>query len=354
MKRKPPLSESASILEVAMKAGVSTATVSRVLNRSAAVAPETVETVMKWVRDLGYELPQRKRRASVRPATLRKQIAIIGIGNPHAAWLDVPAIARAVRAVTRSAREAGYGVLLEEVADPATLAGVFKDGEIAGAVVWLSSTIKAGVLESIRIRLPIVRAMGDQLGTFQFDHVGPNNRQVGALARDYLHAKGCRQMLFLADRPNRDLIQIRADGFFQSGNSDVPEGGAVLVSREPIQTYAGRPAQACPGFDAAAAAILAAGPGPVGVFTATDYEAAGIYPYLSARGAKLGSEVIVVSCDNDAATLSGLSPRPASVDLLSEEIGRKAFAQLLTRINQPAEPPVQLLITPKLAMPEIP
>ena len=49
-----------SIVDVAKAAGVSHMTVSRVLNRSRGVRPETVTAVMKAVEELGYVAPRRK------------------------------------------------------------------------------------------------------------------------------------------------------------------------------------------------------------------------------------------------------------------------------------------------------
>ncbi|MFT3788268.1 MAG: LacI family DNA-binding transcriptional regulator [Tepidisphaeraceae bacterium] len=344
------MAETASILEVALKAGVSTATVSRVLNRSAAVAPDTAEAVLKCVRELGYELPARKRRVKSSAAAGRKQIAVIGVTQPHQMWLDIPVIARAVRAVTRAAREQGFGVLLEDVTDPDRLNDAI-DADVAGVVVWYSSTLRLDALESLRKRLPLVRVLGDQVMPVSFDHVAPNNRHVGLLAAEYLLNKGCKEVLFVTDRPHVDLSYIRADGFFQAAERSDVVARSILVSSTATR-YARQPAQAVATFAEAANAIAAIKTRPLGIFGATDLETAKLSQALAARGIKIGNDVIRVSCDNDSSALGALSPRPATIDLEMEEVGSRAFAQLMTRIANPTQPPVQVLVTPRLVEPE--
>lgn len=348
--------ENHSIIDVARKAGVSIATVSRVLNRSAAVAPETVETVMKWVRTLGYELPPRKRRNSVNKNadTGRKQIAVIGIHSPTMAWLDVPVIGRAVRAVTRAARERGYGVALEDVVDLTHLDSVVASNDLAGAVVWLANYHRPDVLERLHRRLPIVRVMGDQIAPLVVDHVAPNNRHVGMLAFDYLQQQNCKSFVFVAMSPKFDLTRTRAGGFFQAAELAGASARSILISRDaPVDTFARWPASVCSNWPGVADQLVASsGEGPLGVFSSPDVETAMLYRALHERGAKIGKDIVIVSCDNDATALAGLTPRPASVDLLSEEVGRAAFAQLLLRIEHPNRPASQVLVTPRLQLPE--
>lgn len=92
-----------TILDVASRSGVSTATVSRVLSGAAAARPATRQRVLEAVRELGYR-PSAVARALKRRATLTIGLVITDIQNPY-----YPEI---VRAVESAARERGWLVLL--------------------------------------------------------------------------------------------------------------------------------------------------------------------------------------------------------------------------------------------------
>jgi DNA-binding LacI/PurR family transcriptional regulator len=59
--------------------------------------------------------------------------------------------------------------------------------------------------------------------------------------------------------------------------------------------------------------------------------------------------VKVISCDNEQSRLSALFPRPASIDLDTDEIGRRAVEQLLKRMSNRQSPPVSIQVVPRLA-----
>jgi DNA-binding LacI/PurR family transcriptional regulator len=44
-----------------------------------------------------------------------------------------------------------------------------------------------------------------------------------------------------------------------------------------------------------------------------------------------------------------LSPRPASIDLGAEDVGRRAVTRLLNRVAHPNEPSLRMLVSPSLA-----
>src|SRR6476620_6250856 len=111
-----------TIIDVAERAGVHAATVSRTLSRPDRVAVKTRERVMAAVDELGFT-PNRAARGLITGKTGNVAVIVPDITNPHFGAL--------VRAVERAARDADLQVLLvdtgehsiEEVRGARALAG---------------------------------------------------------------------------------------------------------------------------------------------------------------------------------------------------------------------------------------
>jgi LacI family transcriptional regulator len=97
-----------TIADVAAKAGVSTATVSRVLSGLGRASEATQARVLEAARDLGYR-PSEVARSLKRRSTQTIGLIITDIENPYFPQL--------VRSVEDAARAAGYTVLLCNAAD---------------------------------------------------------------------------------------------------------------------------------------------------------------------------------------------------------------------------------------------
>ena len=104
-----------SIVKIAHHAGVSTATVSRVLNNFPHVGAETARQVRASAEALNYTIPVSKRGRQRNIHRLRhsrrqtNSIAILTIGQTRD-WLQLPVMAAAVAGISRGARE--YGLCL--------------------------------------------------------------------------------------------------------------------------------------------------------------------------------------------------------------------------------------------------
>jgi LacI family transcriptional regulator len=98
----------ATILDVAARAGVHPATVSRALNRPEKVAPETRKRVEAAVNKLGF-VPNRAAQVMKTGRTGNIAVIVPDITNPHFASM--------VRAVERAARQADLQVLLADTSE---------------------------------------------------------------------------------------------------------------------------------------------------------------------------------------------------------------------------------------------
>jgi DNA-binding LacI/PurR family transcriptional regulator len=88
---------------------------------------------------------------------------------------------------------------------------------------------------------------------------------------------------------------------------------------------------------------------PTGIFVTCDSLTAKLYPILKSIGVNIGKDVEILSCDNQVSLLAGLEPKPVSIDIQAELIGRKAVEQLRWRIMNPDDESQRTIeIQPKL------
>src|ERR1017187_9345394 len=96
-----------SVVQIAKHAGVSIATVSRVMTNSRRVQPEIAEKVRTAIQELGLpprQIRNRERRADAK-GRLAKTIGIITLGQEYRAWFSDPVIASVIAEITQAAAE---------------------------------------------------------------------------------------------------------------------------------------------------------------------------------------------------------------------------------------------------------
>ena len=94
--------------------------------------------------------------------------------------------------------------------------------------------------------------------------------------------------------------------------------------------------------------FLRQGDRPSGMFVTCDAMTAKIHPILKHLGVQIDRDLEVISCNNETSLLSGLEPRPISIDIQPETIGKKAVEQLRWRILHPdEESQVTIEVSPK-------
>ncbi len=341
-----------SIVQVARYAGVSTATVSRVLNSVPVVSESTVRSVRAAMEALKYDPMEVKRgpRPGTRRTPIKKcgMIAIMSVGL-HREKLRFPVTNMVVEAITRYAKQSGVRVLLDEMLDLSDDSMLISNREVDGAVVFLADEAPLEVLERMHRQVPIVWAMGGQAGPLPVDHVSENNIAVGYLAHQYLHDRGCRDLAFLTLIPHKRNARQRGQAFASAAAEAGERCRSFIISEDHFITdQFGANVIARNNVNELVEAFVSMSPRPTGLFIDRDSTTARVYPVLQRHGIQPGRDVTIVSCDNEEVALSALYPRPASIDLGANEIGCRVVRRLLLRIENRDEPPIFIQTMPRL------
>ena len=292
-----------TILDVAERAGVHAATVSRTINVPEKVAPATRHRVEQAVRDLGF-VPNRAARGLITGRTGNIAVIVPDITNPHFASL--------VRAVERSARQSDLQVLLVDT-------GEHPDEEVRAARTMFRDVDGFVVVSPRRLHR--------QLDAFDAKPVVFVNRPVRqhasilfrtapavADALHHLAALGHRRLVYLGG----------PRGSWASGE----RRDAVRRTSRSIGIEVDQLAVAGPTFEATvdqAQAIIASSATAVMAFN--DQMALGVIAGLTALGTSVPRDVSVVGFD-DVPMAAMVAPPLTTIRVPSSEAGTLAVAML--------------------------
>jgi DNA-binding LacI/PurR family transcriptional regulator len=345
---------SVSIIEVAKIAGVSTSTVSRVLNELPNVRPEIAEQVRAAMESVGYTIPKVRRGPKSGPRNngpRTGQIAVITIGH-SLRWFELPIMGAMLAGVSQAAREANLRVFLEEMLNDAAPTELVRQRNIAGAIVFMNSAKPDEVLGTISQHVPVVWVANGEASATKTDQVSTDDASVGYLAYRYLQDQGCERLAYISADPQWAFMRVRGQSF---ANSAADEGKSITFylrsSPEPIIKSYGGQAVIGENIEELVQRFAAAKPRFDGLFIPTDLLTSQVYPLLYRHGIKPGRDLKIISSDNEQIRLQSLTPRPATIDIGPEAIGRAAVRRLMRRIADPAEAPARIRIAPSVVLP---
>ncbi len=304
------------IKDVAALAGVSTATVSRVLNDKT-VTPDLAAAVRRAVTELGYT-PNRTARSLRRQHSELIALVLPDIENPF-----FTSLARGVEDV---ARTAGLSVVLcntdEDVAAQEHYLRIADDENMAGVIVAPAgpSGFLARLTERHRAVVVVDRAVPDDVDQVLFDNVDLGRRATRALVDG-----GHRRIACITGPRETPTAEARADGW----RAALAEAG--LPAAEELLVHANYRVD---GGEAAMTRLLGAADPPDAVLATNNLVGVGALRMLSAeRGphAQLGiiGDLPFATSSIDDTFLLRLHPR---------EMGLTAARLLVSRIRGEAGP----------------
>lgn len=322
-----------TIRDVAAAAGVSMATVSRVLSGSTGVDPEMAARVRAASERLGY-------RANLAARALRRRVTdTVGMVVPDLANPFFPIVVQSVEAALR---ERGMSLLLcdarNDVEDEATLIQNLIDHQIDGLVV--SAVDRIASRHAIRLagsRVPLVQL--DRLAVPELPYVGAEQEVAIGQLVDHLADAGCRRFVYVSSSLHISTARDRMQIFIRRLRALDPDIEQRVLVRDFSLEW---------GRDAAQQ-VLGAAPWPDAVVCANDLTAVGVLQVLHEHGVKVPAEIIVTGFDDTVLAVASQPPLTTVRQPLSM-MGLEAVTMLRAMIDGGPSPTQRLLLPTELVI----
>lgn len=327
----------ATIQDVARAAGVSAATVSRVLSNPSLVSEATRKTVLEAIKSTEYRVNQAARNLRLQRANA-VLVLVPNLGKPFYSGI--------LAGLSEQFSGTDYAVLITDTdSNPihdSALAGYFRDGRIDGAVSLdgglspstLQECVDLGVEENIVFLCEWVEGK-------KFPVIKSDNPEGARLAIRHLHDLGHRKIAHITGPDGNVLTNTRRQGMLAErarlGLPALPEW--IIRGDFSLES----------GYEAAGR-ILAMENRPTAVFCSADMVAFGLMAGLKAGGLRVPEDISVVGFD-DIEMSEYYVPALTTIRQDRHRLGRRAARVLLDRLthkgreNSPEDTiPVELIV----------
>jgi len=307
----------ATIADVAHRAHVSTATVSRVLAGLGHARPATEERVLAAARDLEYR-PSGVARSLKRRSTETIGLIVTDIENPYFPEL--------VRAVEDAARADGYAILLCNAADdPEREAGyldLLVERRVDGLIIAAGS-LGARHLEWLASPpLPVV-LVNSSAADLDLPSIHSDDRAGGRLAARHLLDLGHRRFGYLLPPPRCVDGPVRLAGVRDAlADAELDPDSIAIASGVPLAE----------GGEAAMLELLDHASDVTAVLAYNDLMAIGALRAIRRRGRSVPRDISVVGFD-DVALAAYVDPPLTTLSQRTTEMGHWAVERLTERLR---------------------
>jgi LacI family repressor for deo operon, udp, cdd, tsx, nupC, and nupG len=327
----------ARLADIAVQAGVSEATVSRVLNGKPGVSAATRESVLAALDVLGYERPVRLRRRSA---------GLVGLITPE---LENPIFPAFAQVIAQDLTRQGYTpVLATQTPGGSTedeLTEMLVDRGVSG-ILYVSglhadTTADPGRYERLRgqgVPFVLINGYSDAV---RAAFVSPDDRAAMRLAVTHLIALGHRR-IGLAVGPKRFVpVQRKIEGYLRSmrEQSELDEETVADLVQHSLYTLEGG--------QAAASALLDRG--CTAVVCASDMMALGAIRAARERGLSVPREISVIGFD-DSPLIAFTDPPLTTIRQPVTAMGQAAVRALLEEIGGTPAPHGEFVFLPELVV----
>ncbi len=307
-----------TIRDVAKEAGVSAATVSRVINNTSNVDLRKKEKVMQAIKKLGYKPNEVARSLS------NKKSNNIGLLLPN---ITNPFFNQITEAVENTANECGYKIILCNTHDDPLREREYIDSLIFSQCDGFIVISDSAVLDEFTLKydIPAVAldryVSHDQRRSLKYPIVTTDNYAGGRLAASHLLECGCARMAHIGRPEGSKLAELRARGF---GDVLKENGMDFFNVTCPFSYYEGL---------IAAERLFESYPNVDGIFAGNDMIAFAVITVAFNKGIRIPEQVQLIGFD-DVLFSRLVTPALTTITQSIGLLGRNAAELLIKKINR--------------------
>lgn len=304
-----------TIAQIATEAGVSTPTVSRVLNGRADVAPLTRRRIEGLLREHGYQ-----RRGGLPGA---------GAGLLDLVFndLDSPWAVEIIRGVEDVAHAGGTGTVVSAIHRRTSSAKQWLDNmrtRSTEGVIFVTSMVAPPLQAELRrLNIPVVIVDPAGVAPQEAPTIGATNWAGSLRANQYLLGLGHRRIGFIAGPPQLMCSRARMDGYRAALDAAGIAVDDALIRPGNFYHEAGY---------AGGTQLLALPDPPTAIFASSDQMALGVYEAVRKRGLRVPDDISVVGFD-DLPEVRWCSPPLTTIRQPLAEMGMLAARTVLRLAN---------------------
>ncbi|WP_323168750.1 LacI family DNA-binding transcriptional regulator [Pantoea agglomerans] len=321
-----------SIQKIARMAGVSVATVSRVLNNSDSVKPANRQKVLEAIEESNYQPNLLARQLR----TARSSMILVLVSD-----ISNPFCAEVVKGIEEQAEKNGYRILLcNSGVDIARSRSSLQllSGKMVDGIITMDAFSKLPELSQLIGKAPWVQcAEHDDNG--QISCVGIDDDVAAQSVVHYLAGLGRQRIALINHDLRYRYARLRQQGYAHQLKEQQLAWQAIAYASE-LSFSAGK---------AAMNQLLAGETRPDAVFAVSDTLAAGAMAAIQQAGLRIPQDIAVVGFDGSELA-DMVSPPLTTLAQPSREIGRRACELVLQKIIRPDSPPQCVIIQGELVV----
>ena len=330
--------KNATIKDVAKRAGVSTATVSRVINKSGYVSKEKEALINEVIREVGFHHNKLARSLSTKRTNMIA-LMIGDITNPYYPQLTL--------GVEETANKYDYKVILCNIAgDPEKEKRYINDLmslRIDAMIIAQSRVEKDYYLNEMKLPIPVV-TLDEQIIIPNSDRVLIDHKKGAFDITTYLINAGYERIAHISGPADLLTAQQRADGYFEALENHGRRRLNQLIRKSEYTIEGGREAMN---------SLLDLQNRPDAVFAANDMIAIGAMDVIKQRHLKIPEDIAVAGFDDILFTRM-TEPRLTTVAQPTHQIGAMAMQIIIDRLgnsNDSLEPRT-IILQPSISVRE--